>query len=255
MSPRYSIVSINKNHALGLRRTLESVANQTCRDFELIVVDGHSVDGSLDVVRAFGELVTRFEVDRGQGIYSAMNQGAELAAGDWTLFLNAGDRFSDPDVLSSVVLPDSGDFLVGQGRYDGRCENIVYRPIEEASKGMFLCHQATFCRTTRVKELRFDTSFQIAGDYEFFCRALKQGLEFSFLYRLVCTVERHGIWESRPYRGLLECRRVSRRHFDARQADVHFLRAALRLCKARLRKRIPTPVWRTLRDLILHPRD
>jgi len=251
VTPRYSIVTITKNHAAGLRSTLESVASQTCRDFELIVIDGHSVDGTADVIRAFGGLVSRFELDRSRGIYSAMNQGVEAATGEWTLFLNAGDCFSDPEVLASVELPDAADFLVGHSRYPHQDHWNVYPPLEDAWKGMFVCHQATFCRTSRTKELRFDTSFQIAGDYEFFSRALKQGLGFSYLDRLISVLEWGGVGVSKPGRVLWENRRVSRRHFGALRAEFNFLRR----CWSWLRTRIPFRIRRALRNLFRRPTD
>ena len=85
---RLSIITVNYNNCAGLRRTLDSVAAQTCREFEFLVIDGGSTDGSADLLRAGGGFVDYWvsEVDR--GVYHAMNKGVQAAHGDYVLFLN-----------------------------------------------------------------------------------------------------------------------------------------------------------------------
>jgi len=114
---KLSIVTINYNDAKGLRKTLESVANQIedCRlqieDFQLehIIVDGGSTDGSVDVIRDYEKrlslslrlsLIWISEPDK--GVYNAMNKGIKMASGDYIQILNSGDILASNDVLAKV---------------------------------------------------------------------------------------------------------------------------------------------------------
>lgn len=100
--PLVSLITVVRNDADGLRRTLQSTAAQTFRNFQLVVVDGASVDGTTELVRmAHGVDVWLSEPD--EGIYHAMNKGIARAAGEWLLFMNAGDEFDGPDALAAAV--------------------------------------------------------------------------------------------------------------------------------------------------------
>lgn len=98
-----SIITINRNNAAGLEKTMNSVLSQSCSDFEYVVVDGASTDNSVDVIRRFAvqfgnRLKWVSEPDR--GIYNAMNKGIRMASGDYLEFLNSGDCL----VADNVVL-------------------------------------------------------------------------------------------------------------------------------------------------------
>ena len=98
-----SIVTINRNNASGLEKTMQSVASQTFKDFEYIIIDGASTDASVDVIKAreadFAHIKWMSEPD--SGIYNAMNKGIRMATGDYVQFLNSGDCLAAPDVMES----------------------------------------------------------------------------------------------------------------------------------------------------------
>lgn len=100
---KLSIITINYNNRDGLKRTLQSVENQNTRDFEHVIIDGASTDGSAEDIRKYAEnkpnVIWVSEPD--SGIYNAMNKGAKLASGEYLLFLNSGD-----DLYSSHVVQD-----------------------------------------------------------------------------------------------------------------------------------------------------
>lgn len=110
---KLSIVTINRNNASGLRKTMESVFSQTYRDFEYIVIDGASTDGSVDVIKELAEKITfpsgrdrvgsfNWLSEPDSGVYQAMNKGIKKAKGEYLLFLNSGDFLIAPDVLERV---------------------------------------------------------------------------------------------------------------------------------------------------------
>ena len=99
---KISIITINLNNVSGLENTLSSVRAQTFRDFEQIVVDGGSSDGSVDVIRANSDWIAQWISEPDSGIYNAMNKGVRMASGDYLLFLNSGDCLASPKVLENV---------------------------------------------------------------------------------------------------------------------------------------------------------
>ena len=76
---KYSIITVNYNNKEGLRKTIESVINQTFQDFEYIVIDGGSTDGSLEVINHYAEKITYWVSEPDKGVYNAMNKGIKVA--------------------------------------------------------------------------------------------------------------------------------------------------------------------------------
>src|ERR1700757_2325371 len=102
----FSIIVPTLNAATTLRACLDSVARQTCGDFELVLVDGGSTDGTSDIANSFApSLGARLVIDCGtdQGVYDAMNRGVGLATGAWLLFLGADDTLYESDTLARVA--------------------------------------------------------------------------------------------------------------------------------------------------------
>ena len=101
-----SIITINYNNAAGLEKTMKSVLSQTNNDFEYVVIDGGSNDGSVDVIRRYEkEFGSRLNwvSERDKGIYDAMNKGIRKAQGEYLEFLNSGDCLVDDQVVERMV--------------------------------------------------------------------------------------------------------------------------------------------------------
>lgn len=101
--PSLSIVTVVRNDRQGLEQTIRSLQTQSYRDFEYLVIDGASTDGTLDVVRRHEASIQFWQSGQDAGIYDAMNQGLRKAEGQYILFLNAGDRILDKDGLKRVA--------------------------------------------------------------------------------------------------------------------------------------------------------
>lgn len=110
MIPKLSIITINRNNAEGLRKTIKSVVNQTSTDFEYIVIDGGSTDGSVEAIKEYEDKITYWLSEPDTGIYNAMNKGIRLAKGEYCQFLNSGDTLVAPDVTEKMLhnLHDTG---------------------------------------------------------------------------------------------------------------------------------------------------
>ncbi|MDD5708417.1 MAG: glycosyltransferase family 2 protein [Kiritimatiellae bacterium] len=176
---RLSIVTINLNQAAGLTKTLASVAAQTFRDFEHIVVDDGSDDGSVDAIRAHASALTNWVSEPDTGIFNAMNKGVRRARGEYVYFLNSGDWLTAPTVLADMLGRGGdedivyGDFL----RPDGRGGTRYCRQPDRMTMAPYLdwgyCHQTIFYRRRLFEELGgYDESLKVVADWEFTVRAL-----------------------------------------------------------------------------------
>ena len=184
---RLTIITINRNNAAGLRKTIDSVFEQTFRDFEYIIVDGASTDGSMDVIRASAlqaeGLSLKWISEPDGGIYEAMNKGVRMANGMYTLMLNSGDYLVNTHVLERIMPELNGTDII-QGNViklvDGRelvCRGYGKSDISflDAMHAHFL-HQASFCmRNLFDKYGYFDESYRINGDTVFYIKCLAYG--------------------------------------------------------------------------------
>lgn len=192
IKPRFSIVTITKNNLAGLRRTLHSLHEQRCQDYEWIVIDGGSTDGTLDHFKP-----ALSEADK--GIYDAMNKGLERAQGDYILFLNAGDTLVDPYILENIA-PCHADFIYGDA-----IEGNHIKPAKHAiAQGMITHHQAMFYRRNKIGILRFDLSHPIAADYDFTWHFLKGCQTIIHIPLPVCNYEEGGWSQQRTKQGRRE---------------------------------------------------
>ena len=109
---KLSIITINLNNKEGLQKTIESIVNQTFRDYEFIIIDGGSNDGSIDVIELYKENITYWISEPDKGIYNAMNKGISIAKGEYYYFLNTGDRLISNDVLEKIFEDDPHESFI-----------------------------------------------------------------------------------------------------------------------------------------------
>ncbi|WP_184172495.1 glycosyltransferase family 2 protein [Rhabdobacter roseus] len=100
---RLSIITINLNNSAGLRKTIESVINQTSTEFEYLIIDGDSTDGSIGVIKEYASKIAYWVSEPDGGIYQAMNKGIQMAKGEYCQFLNSGDWLISKDTTSQML--------------------------------------------------------------------------------------------------------------------------------------------------------
>ena len=173
----YSIITINFNNCDGLRRTIESVVNQTNDNYEYIVIDGGSTDGSVDVIQKFSDRISYWVSEKDDGIYNAMNKGVRHAHGDYCLFLNSGDVFFVDTVIETCSkLCFNKDIVVGKlFSFDGG-KNLFLVPKNKITMYHFytstLPHQASFIKTELLRSYPYDESLKIVSDWKFFVETI-----------------------------------------------------------------------------------
>ena len=174
MKKKVTVITINLNNLEGLKRTAESVIAQTSRDFEYIVIDGGSTDGSREYIARLPR-VDYWVSEPDKGIYNAMNKAVRMAQGEYCIFMNSGDAFFAPDVLDQVIpLLNGGDFYVGQPMLM-RDDQMERGHMPDTMTLEFLLedsinHQCTFTRTAILKESPYNENNKIVSDWEKFFR-------------------------------------------------------------------------------------
>lgn len=189
---KISVITVCRNASHLLKKTIESVLEQTYENIEYIIIDGASTDNTRELVESYSERIDQFISEPDSGIYDAMNKGIHKASGDLMIFLNAGDYYVSKYALQYAVSKmnlEKADLFFGRFVWnDPRTQDIILSDHSWVTYTWDLQqsnfpHPATFYKKTLFDDLgRFDTSFTIAGDYEWNMRALvKHKTPFQYL--------------------------------------------------------------------------
>ena len=174
---RLSIITINYNNSIGLRKTIESVVSQTDNTFEYIIVDGGSSDGSVDIIKQYADKVSQWVSERDGGIYNAMNKGVRMAHGEYIMFLNSGDILYDNNVIGHVLPKLKADICVGNMASD-KGGRMMPPDEKDLTMSFFirgsLAHPSSFTKRELFEVHPFREDTKIVGDREFFMYALVQ---------------------------------------------------------------------------------
>lgn len=173
---KFSVVSVCYNAKNELERTSQSLKLQTYHDFEWIVVDGASSDGTLEWIQ-HEPLVKRFISEPDTGVYNAMNKALTLCQGEFVIFMNAGDEFFNPFVLEkvAVALAENPEcqFLFGDACIVPEFGRPFFREYLDPIGQQNICHQSIFYRRLLFQNFgKYDEHFHIVADYDFNLRLL-----------------------------------------------------------------------------------
>jgi len=179
---KLSVITINYNNAEGLNRTLMSVVSQTWKEFEYIVIDGASNDGSIDVIKSFDGVIDLWISEKDTGVFNAMNKGIKNATSDYLLFLNSGDFLVNKDVLKNVFLEKySEDILCGSCLVSDKGKLVfTTNPPDKFQLSHFfnatIAHQSTFIKRSLFDRFGFyREDLKLMADWEFWIRAIILG--------------------------------------------------------------------------------
>ena len=196
---KVSIVTITYNAARTLQRTLDSVACQTYKDIEHLIIDGASKDATVAIAERYKaasrhEVVIQSEPDK--GLYDAMNKGLQKATGDYLVFLNAGDTLYAPDTIETVVRCVQQPPLLLE-RAGGEAPAVIYgdtaitdaegnflhlrthRPPEQLTwksfkQGMLVCHQSFYVLTSLARQIPYDLQYRHSADVDWCIRIMRE---------------------------------------------------------------------------------
>ena len=197
---KLSIITIAYNNLEGLKDTYRSICRQTFRDFEWIVVDGGSTDGTKEFLEEHNEELAWWCSEKDKGVYNAQNKGTLHARGEYCIYMNSGDSFYADDVLEKVFERDVANADIVYGNWmlvfeDGKTR--LGRAPEVADLAYFfednMCHQSMLIRTEAVRNRPYDESFRIYADWEEWLALLMQGKTFKRIDQTICNFMVGGI--------------------------------------------------------------
>jgi glycosyltransferase involved in cell wall biosynthesis len=196
--PLISIVMVTFNGDCYLKQAMESVLSQSYANVEVIVVDGGSTDGTLDIIQSFGDDVAYWQSEPDKGIYDAMNKGVGLASGDWVGFKNADDWYCD-GAFEVLVNSINSDPTVDVW-YGNSCSVVREDPLEVSpfftdhktlGRNPGIDHRSCFIRLELHRKILFDTRYRLAADFDVFWRLKKADAVFAHLNSFI-SYKRYG---------------------------------------------------------------
>ncbi len=197
--PLISIITVVFNGEKHLEETIQSVINQTYDNVEYVIIDGGSIDGTLDIIKKYEDKIDYWASEKDAGIYDAMNKGLQLVAGEYIGILNADD-FYEPSALKKsieLIKDNDADYSVAKVQYVNT-KNII-SPIFPLEKNkiyqeMFYPHISAFIPRKAYKQVGlFKTQFKIAGDHDMALRIHLAGFRATYLDEIVGKLTEDGI--------------------------------------------------------------
>ena len=193
---KFSIIVVTLNTKVLFLETLKSIINQTFKDFEVIVVDGSSVDGTKDEILKNKKYFSHFIIEEDNGIYDAMNKGLDKVSGEWTIFMNSGDAFYNKDVLINFDILNNEKFDVIYG--DTVIKNNLFKHLHKSEAFndqtvlMPFCHQSVFVKSNKIKERKFKIQYRYSSDFDFFFESFNKKDKFLKIDSIVSTITSGG---------------------------------------------------------------
>jgi glycosyltransferase involved in cell wall biosynthesis len=246
---KLSIITITYNAEKYLERTIQSIINQSIQDFEYIIIDGKSKDGTLAIAEKYKSSVNKLISEPDKGLYDAMNKGLKNASGDFVWFMNAGDEINDNQVVEKIykAISDEIDVLYGDaffvdndGNIQGLRSEITPHRLPKDLKwqdmklGMLVCHQAFIARKS-IAPLYMENNLSADVDWEIEC--LKQAREVKYLNFVVAKYLTGGISNKQLKRSLLDRYEVLKKHFGLTGVITAHLQILLRGLNLIIKKR------------------
>lgn len=214
--PLVSIVTVTYNAKHTIKQTIESIVNQSYHHIEYIIIDGASVDGTLTIIEKYSQYIRKHISEPDGGIYDAMNKGISLATGEIIGLLNAGDVYL-PQTIEKVVnvfLDDTCDIVHGNMlAYSNTPSDgiLIKGNISGMHSKQTINHPTCFVRRRIYEKFgMFDLKYQIASDYEFLLRCMRENVVFYHLDDTLAAYQRGGI--STTCKTDIEVYRIKRRY-------------------------------------------
>lgn len=191
-SPIITVITVSFNAVSSIEETILSVINQTYSNIEYIVIDGGSIDGTVDIIQKYEDRIAYWVSEPDKGIYDAMNKGIDAATGEWVNFMNSGDTFYSETTVEHIVrnIKDNIDVLYGDTilKYSFGLKEKKALPLNTMMKHIPFTHQSCSVRLSLMRE-KFDLRYSICGDYHFFYRQYIREKSFQYIPLFISVYE------------------------------------------------------------------
>ncbi len=230
--PFFSIITVVRNGAPFISDCIDSLRKQSFRDFEYIVIDGCSTDGSIEIIEKNLDQISTFISEPDLGIFDAMNKGIRLAKGRYIGIINSDDKYNFKALeLAFNHLVAETDECVFYGGISSMSSQLHYENIShfELPKRM-IYHPATFVSSSIYKRLGvFDLNYRIAADYDFILRCYLKGIKFIGVEDTIAFYREGGFSNKHQYRSIFETFLIQLKSYPNRSPIIF-----IRFCKVAL---------------------
>jgi glycosyltransferase involved in cell wall biosynthesis len=193
-----SVIIVVYNAKETIKSTIDSILAQIYKNIEIVIIDGGSNDGTIDIVNSYSTKINYFITEKDNGVYDAMNKGISASKGEWIFFLGADDTLFNENVLTSIFIynPYSEiDFLYGdvvltsnQKVYGGE---RTYMSLVEKN----ICHQSIFYKRTVFDKIgNYNLNYKILGDFDFNIRVFESSeLKRQYINQTIALYNNKGL--------------------------------------------------------------
>lgn len=194
---KYSIITVNLNNACGLEDTIKSVINQTCHNYEYLIIDGGSTDNSKSIIEQYNSQIDYWVSEPDKGIFNAMNKGIKASKGDYLIFMNSGDCFYEKNVLEQSLNYLGADFVIGGIKRKDNDKLLNYELSDITMMTFYkgaIPHQATFHKRSLFEDSLYDEKLKISSDWKFFFqKIIFEDASYTIMPVVVCSFDTTGI--------------------------------------------------------------
>lgn len=195
--PLFSIVIVSLNTKNEFLKTIKSVEKQKYKNYEIVIVDGKSEDGSINVIKKLKKKKIKFIIEKDKGIYDAMNKGVKKSSGEWIIFLNSGDIFYNSNVLKKISQKKVHNYkiLFGNTVINNQYFNYILKGEKFNSNTILMpfCHQSSLVKRKLLLKFPFSLKYKIASDFDFFKKSFVRNISFYNLNFVVSKISSNGI--------------------------------------------------------------
>jgi glycosyltransferase involved in cell wall biosynthesis len=196
---KLSIITVNKNNSFGLEKTCLSIVNQTYQDFEWIIIDGNSIDNSLEIIKKYSHKTVYWVSESDTGVYNAMNKGIRASKGDYLLFLNSGDFLLHPwtlqEVFNEIKISEYADVYFSDVIFSSYnicrfSENISLDYLLKVT----INHQNCLIQRELFKYYLYDENYKIISDWHFLIKQIiDNNITFYHIKTLISVYDINGM--------------------------------------------------------------
>jgi putative colanic acid biosynthesis glycosyltransferase len=212
-NPTVSIIIVTYNAEKFIEKTILSILNQSYKNYEIILIDGDSNDKTIDIINNYKQYFTVYISEKDNGIYDAMNKGVIRSSGYWVCFLNAGDTFTNNNILNNLFNNKKYhyDIIYGDVKVIYPDFNIILKAgnLQNIWKGMQFSHQSVFIRKDLQIKYLYQTKYKIVSDYDFFLNCFHLGYNFFYLNTIISNVITGGVSDNNRLITLINTAKIS----------------------------------------------
>lgn len=248
-NPLFSIITVSFNSAKTIEKTILSVLNQTYKNIEYIIIDGGSIDGTLDIINKYKDKISYIVSEKDGGIYDAMNKGTAVARGDYLNFMNSDDYFFSDSIIEECLpfLNDKYDIVYGD--VEVRYNNFKFIKKKLPPKYLWAApanHQSAFIKRETMSKYGYNISNKIVADYEFFLTVYYNGGKILKINKVIASFYSGGYSQQNYRQSILDCYQTVAKFDKSLKVKIFY---KILLIKPLIKKYLPNFLFKFLRKI------